>query len=77
MGQHPPVVASGLRSVQTAAQLLPDGQRDAEGVWPHQGGDVAGRVHQRRVYALDLLVGQTRQEEKGHFEGSLKGSFNK
>lgn len=71
MSQHPPVVASGLRSVQTAAQLLPDGQRDAEGVWPHQGGDVAGRVHQGRVYALDLLVGQT----KVSFKGNSKEAF--
>lgn len=72
-GQHPPVVASGLRSVQTAAQFLPDGQRDAEGVGSHQGGDVAGGVHQGRVYALDLLVGQ---REKKLFQEKFQGSFN-
>lgn len=46
MGQHPPVVAAGLRRIQAAAQLLADGDGDAEGVGSHQRGDVAGRVQQ-------------------------------
>lgn len=53
--QHPPVVAAGLRSVQTPAQLLPDGQRDPEGVRTHQCGDVTGRIQERRVDALRVL----------------------
>lgn len=35
VGQHPPVVASGLWCIQAATQLLSDGQRNAEGVGPH------------------------------------------
>lgn len=35
VSQDPPVVASDLRSVQAATQLLSDGQRDAEGVRTH------------------------------------------
>lgn len=55
VGQHPPVVPPGLGRIQAAAQLLPDGDGDAERVWPHQRGDVAGRVQQRRVDALGIL----------------------
>ena len=55
VSQHPPVVASGLGRVKAATQLLSDGQGDAEGVGPHQSCDVAGRVHQGCVYALDVL----------------------
>lgn len=55
VGQHPPVVPSGLGGVQAAAELLPDGDGDAEGVGPHQRGDVTGRVQQRRVNALGVL----------------------
>lgn len=62
MGQHPPVIASGLRRVQAAAQLLADGDRDAEGVGSHQRGDVAGRVQQGRVDALGVLRGWGRRE---------------
>ncbi len=53
--QHPPVVSAGLRRVQTPAQLLPDGQRDPEGVRTHQCGDVTGRIQKRRVDALRVL----------------------
>lgn len=55
MGQHPPVVPSGLRRVQAAAQLLPDGDGDAEGVGSHQRGDVTGRIQQGRVDTLGIL----------------------
>lgn len=55
VGQHPPVVASGLWCIQTSAQLLADGQRNAESIWPDQSRDVTGRIHQGRVYALDIL----------------------
>lgn len=55
MGQHPPVVPSGLGGVQAAAQLLPDGEWDAKRVGPHQRGDVAGRIQQRCVNALGIL----------------------
>lgn len=55
VGQHPPVIASGLWCIQTSAQLLPDGQRNAESVWPDQSCDVTGRIHQGCIYALDIL----------------------
>lgn len=55
VGQHPPVVPPGLGCVQAAAQLLPDGDWDAERVGPHQCGDVTGRVQQGRVNALGIL----------------------
>lgn len=60
VGQHPPVVPPGLGRVQAAAQLLPDGEGDAEGVRPHQRGDVTGRVQQRRVDALGVLQRERR-----------------
>lgn len=41
VGQHAPVVAPGLGGIQAAAQLLPDGGRDAERAGPHYGGDGA------------------------------------
>lgn len=55
VGQHPPVISPGLGCVQAAAQLLSDGDGDAERVGPHQRGDVTGRVQQRRVDALGIL----------------------
>lgn len=64
VGQHPPVVASSLRRVQAAAQLLSDGNGDPKGVWPDQRGDVTGRVEQGRVDALRLLQRQHKKENK-------------
>lgn len=55
MGQHPPVVPPSLGCVQAATQFLPDGEWDAKRVGPHQRGDVAGRVQQRRINALGIL----------------------
>lgn len=53
--QHPPVVAAGLGGVQAAAELLANGEGNAEGIGPHQRGDVTGRVQQRGVDALGVL----------------------
>lgn len=55
MGQHPPVMTSGLRGVQAAAELLPDGGRDAESTGACHGGDGASRVQQRQVDASGFL----------------------
>ena len=60
MGQHPPVIgSSGLGRVKAATELLSDGERDTEGVEPHQGGDVASRVHESRVNVLGILRWRT------------------
>lgn len=60
VGQHPPVIPPGLRRIQAATQLLSDGDGDAEGIGPHQRGDVTGRVQQRRINTLGIL-----QKERG------------
>lgn len=44
MGQHPPVMPSGLWGVQAAAELLPDGGRNAESAGAGHGGDGARGV---------------------------------
>lgn len=64
MGQHPPVIAPGLRRVQAATQLLSDGDRDAEGVGSNQCGDVTGRVQKRRVNTLRILQRQNEAERE-------------
>lgn len=64
VGQHPPVVASGLRRVQAAAQLLSDGNGDPKGVRPDQRGDVTGRVEQGRVDALRLLQRENNKKKR-------------
>lgn len=55
MGQHPPVMTSGLWGVQAAAELLPDGGRDAESTRACHGGDGASRVQQRQIDASGFL----------------------
>lgn len=55
VGQHPPVVAPGLGSIQAAAQLLPYRERDAESTGPYDGGDGACCVHGRIIDASRFL----------------------
>lgn len=74
MGQHPPVIAPGLRRVQAATQLLSDGDRDAEGVGSNQCGDVTGRVQKRRVNTLRIL--QRQSEAERETEREVEGDTN-
>ena len=55
MSQHPPVMASCLRGIQAAAQLLPDRERDAESTWSSDSGDGASRVQERPIDASRFL----------------------
>lgn len=64
VGQHPPIISPRLRRIQTATQLLSDGDGDAEGVGSHQRGDVTGRVQQRCVNTLGILQGCTERLNK-------------
>lgn len=75
MGQHPPVVSSGLRRIQAAAQLLSDGDGDAEGIGSHQSGDVTGGVQQGRVNTLGILQ-REREREKEVEGGTAEGCTN-
>lgn len=55
MGQHPPVMASGLWGVQAATELLPDGGRYAECTGSCHGGDGARWVQQGQIDASRFL----------------------
>ena len=63
MGQHPPVVTSGLWGVQAATELLPDRGRDAERAGSCHGGDGAGRAQQRQIHAGRFLQFRHRDDK--------------
>lgn len=55
MGQHPPVMTSGLWGVQAATELLPDKGRDTESTGSCHGGDGACWIQQRQINASRFL----------------------
>lgn len=64
LGEKPPVISSGIGSIQAVADLLPDGEGDFEGVGSHLGGGggATAVVRAKGVKGAGVLQGEEQGE---------------